>query len=202
MTDHGAGPLKEFLSENDHDQRLRRASARRAFLSLQNAADGEDIYAESIYRAYIRWNRLDDEGDAQRRLAWFITIIDNVLKERIRSRRRQLSSQDIGMLDELPGCQDRSIGQTAHHLDDPTGDRVVHREALHQLLPAAMAALSDSCRAVMERHLDGMSDEQVADALGLATSTVRVTLKRARARLTAHLQPVVTSSRPEGGASA
>jgi RNA polymerase sigma factor (sigma-70 family) len=47
----------------------------------------------------------------------------------------------------------------------------------------AVAALPDKQRAVMARHLDGQSHQQIADELGTSNATVRQNLRRGRKAL-------------------
>jgi len=52
----------------------------------------------------------------------------------------------------------------------------------------AVAALPDKQRAVMARHLDGQSHQQIADELGTSNATVRQNLRRGRRALGRRLE--------------
>lgn len=72
-------------------------------------------------------------------------------------------------------------------LADPA-QRIVDREHAAALLPGLLALLPREQRLVLEvLHLDGLTNEEAAELLGVAVGTVKSRAHRARATILAHL---------------
>ena len=124
--------------------------------------DAEDVVQEAVLRAFLSLSQL---REAEKFESWLCGIALNVAKMRLRR-----SATEVRVL-----AATRTVG-VAEELE-PLADV---REAL-ALLPQAQ------CDAVLLHYVDGLSCEEVADALGSTTGAVRVRLHRARAELRVRL---------------
>lgn len=130
-------------------------------------ADVDDV----IQEAYARIWKAGIHSIAQPR-AYFYTTIRNLLSEQAR-RARIVPMERMGEIDSL-----RIISA------EPGPDqRANARQELAQLL-AAMSELPPQCRRVFElRKLDGLSQRDVAAAMGIAQKTVEKHLMKALLRI-------------------
>ena len=124
----------------------------------------EDILSDALVKVARRWRRIgsvDDPAAYVRRV-----LVTTYLDDRRKAQRRRTDpSGDIEVLD---------------HPAPDVADAVVDRAEVARLL-AALPAQQKA--AVVLRYLLDESDEQIADALGCTTGTVRSHLSRARATL-------------------
>jgi RNA polymerase sigma-70 factor (sigma-E family) len=124
----------------------------------------EDMLSDALVKVARRWRRIStlDDPAAYVRRVLVTTYLDDRRKAQ---RRRTAPTSDIAVLDR-PSA-------------DPA-DAVVDRAEVARLL----AALPPQQKAaVVLRYLMDESDEQIAEALGCSTGTVRSHLSRARATL-------------------
>ena len=127
----------------------------------------EDVLSDALVKVARRWRRISslDDPAAYVRRVLVTTYLDDRRKAQ---RRRTAPTDDITVLD-----------RSADAVRD-TADVVVDRAEVARLL----AALPPQQKAaVVLRYLMDESDEQIADALGCSTGTVRSHLSRARATL-------------------
>jgi RNA polymerase sigma-70 factor (sigma-E family) len=127
----------------------------------------EDVLSDALVKVARRWRRISalDDPAAYVRRVLVTTYLDDRRKVQ---RRRTAPTDDIAVLD-----------RSADAVRD-TADVVVDRTEVARLL----AALPPQQKAaVVLRYLMDESDEQIADALGCSTWTVRSHLSRARATL-------------------
>jgi len=127
----------------------------------------EDVLSDALVKVARRWRRISslDDPAAYVRRVLVTTYLDDRRKVQ---RRRTAPTDDITVLD-----------RSADAVRD-TADVVVDRAEVARLL----AALPPQQKAaVVLRYLMDESDEQIADALGCSTGTVRSHLSRARATL-------------------
>lgn len=138
---------------------------RTAYLIAGNAADAEEAVQEAFYRAYTALGRF--RRDAPFR-PWLLRIVANEAKDRRHaSARRGLLALKIA--EREPSL--RSAGS-------PEGD-VVAGEDRTSLL-AALAGLSERDRTVVAyRYFLGLSEEEMATALGCPRGTIKSRLSRA-----------------------
>jgi RNA polymerase sigma-70 factor (sigma-E family) len=124
----------------------------------------EDMLSDALVKVARRWRRissLDDPAAYVRRV-----IVTTYLDDRRKAQRRRTTpSGDIEVLD-----------RPAPDVAQAVVDRVEVARLLSALPPQQKAA-------VVLRYLMDESDEQIADALGCSTGTVRSHLSRARSAL-------------------
>lgn len=133
-----------------------------AGLLCDHAADADDLVQETLVKAYVRWSRIS-------RLDNPAAYVRAMLANQHVSMRRSQSRDRRGR--RWPGAP------AAVENREPA---VVERSALTD----ALAALGPRQRAVVVlRYYCDLSDEQIADALGCSSRTVRSQASRALAKL-------------------
>lgn len=134
---------------------------------LGDRAAAEDVAAEALARTYVRWRRV---GALPYRDGWVLKVTTNLAIDRLRRRSPEV----------WPA---------------PTGDFEDSVE-LRLALNAALLTLATRQRqAVALRYLAGLSDREVAQALGISLGSVKTHIHRGlrglRTRLGAGLEEVV-----------
>ena len=126
---------------------------------LDSKAAAEDAAAEAMARAYAEWRTI---RDLAYREAWVLRVASNLALDTVRRRRPDLKPPD------------------PTNVEDVATERVA--------LAAAIRALPRRQREIVAlRHLAGMSEAEVAGALGLAPGTVKSHGHRAMTSLRASL---------------
>jgi RNA polymerase sigma-70 factor (sigma-E family) len=142
--------------------RARGAALFRMALALaEDRQHAEDLLQTALARAFLRWRHISDgHAEAYVRKALYRQGVNHW---RRRSRGREV------VVDSLPETPDR--------------DEMAAVD-LRLALTAALRRLGPKQRAViMLRHLEGLSDDEIAEIVGCRPGTVRSQLARARARL-------------------
>jgi RNA polymerase sigma factor (sigma-70 family) len=144
-----------------------------------------DLAAETFVVAFGRRDRFSARHSSA--LPWLYGIAGNLLRMHQRSEKRRLRAYAR----VSSGAQ---IGLSAG-TDD--ADERLDALALRPALASALADLSPSLREALALHVwAGLSDEEVAEALGCTSGAVRTRLSRARAQLTRRLtKPAKTVGR-------
>lgn len=119
--------------------------------------------------AFVKALRALDRYDPQRRFAsWLFKIAANTALDELR--RRQAAPREEPLPETAPAPL--------------RADAAVQAEELRQQLEAALAQLRPEYRAVvLLRHLEGRSQEEIAEILGVPVGTVKTHLHRARRQL-------------------
>jgi len=146
-------------------------------------ADAQDVAQETFVKA---WRALKGfNGDSQF-FTWLYRIAVNSAKNHLQARGRRPSYQDIDVSDaELFGNTERlSDNDTPEHLllSEEIKERVAH---VIGHLPA------DLRRAITLRELQGLSYEEIAEAMSCPVGTVRSRIFRAREAIDVVLQPLL-----------
>ena len=153
------------VAVHDHEATLR-GIARRL---CREPADADDLVQETYERALRVWDRYRERGHLR---AWLIAILHNLFLDRCRRQRR---TPDTRALDEAELA-------TPDHPPPAAWAQVTPAQ-----LAAALARLAPEFRRVYELHVAGLSYDQIARQLGIASNTVGSRLFRARAKLKATL---------------
>ena len=134
---------------------------------LGDRAAAEDVAAEALARAYARWPKV---GGLPYRDGWVLKVATNLAIDRLRRRPPEL----------WPA--------TAADFEDAVHVRLALNAALLTLAPRQR-------QAVALRYLGGLSDKEVALALGISLGSVKTHIHRGlnglRSRLGAGLEEVV-----------
>jgi len=151
--------------------RARIVALARRMLAAASPDEAEDVAQEAFVAAYDK--RLSfQRGEPFR--PWLYRIAVNRCLDRLRARSRRPVVVEIT---DVPAAL--AGGDSVEALLTEEGE---------QLLSAAVAALPPKLRAVfLLRHLDDLSYEEIAVAVGVPLGTVKTHLFRARARLRAAL---------------
>jgi RNA polymerase sigma-70 factor (ECF subfamily) len=144
-----------------------------ALRMLRNAAEAEEVAQETFLRAHR--SLLEFRGDAKLS-TWLYAIASRLCLTRLGSSERSMIRQGEDSMSRLP-----------HDADSP--DAVLEQTELEAALHRAIAELPDDRRIVVVlRDLEGLSYEEIAEALDLPTGTVRSRLHRARLDLKEKLE--------------
>ena len=170
----------------EHGERIRRYLAR-----LVGTTDAEDLQQEVFEKAQRAIGTF--RGDS-RALTWLYRVATNVAIDRLRSagRRAEVEREDVdvGSL--------RSIG-TADARDERSLDGEIDRKRMRDCIMKVVDGLPPSQRAViLLGELRGLSDREMADALGVSLGAAKIRLHRARRALKTALESACTFERDEG----
>lgn len=141
-----------------------------------NYDEANDIAAEAFVRVYTRIQSF--RGDSAF-LTWLFRIVTNVFLD-ARKRRR---SRPAESLEQLIDADDRAL---ARHADEASVNpqAELERAERDELLQRAIASLPEYQRAmILLYHVEGMSYEEIAQAMDLPVGTVKSRLNRARRAL-------------------
>lgn len=160
-----------------------RSVFRLGFRLTGNAQDAEDVVQEAFLRAYRQLDRYDGRASFH---TWIYRIASNYALDLLRGRKRVEQRKDenqISIVDTVPS-------------DDPAADRLVYSTQVRQRLAEAMDELSEQERtAFVLRHYEGLSIDQIGEALGIAESATKNSIFRAVQKLRRALEPVMGASR-------
>jgi RNA polymerase sigma factor (sigma-70 family) len=137
-----------------------------------------DFYAEEIFddtilaaQREIECGNYEDQGF--KLSSWIYTIARHKCTDELRRRRRH---PNVALLDDQP--------ENGPSVEQQVIDNL-HRQQLH----AAVDALPNNYRDPIRLHLQGWSNDEIAEKLGEACTTIRKRLQRAKEKLAAALNP-------------
>lgn len=137
---------------------------------LNAGADVDDVVQEAFVTAWQRLPELEDPGRVK---SWLMRIVGRKALDRIRTRRVQVSVDDV----EPPA--------PAH--DSPP--RLVESRAGVDALGAALHTLADAEReAWVLREVGGHSYDEIAEEMDIPVTTVRGLLARARRHILVRME--------------
>lgn len=168
-------------------ERHQRQLYRLALRMMGNEADAEEVLQEALLNAY---GKLDEfRGDSQF-ASWLYRIAANGALMRLRRKRRApetLAATDEDASDLLSGprfASDGSYSEPPRSDWSLRADDALQNQQLGQAIDAAVANLPDDYRVVfLLKDVDGLSNEEIGDALGLSIPAVKSRLHRARLAL-------------------
>jgi RNA polymerase sigma-70 factor, ECF subfamily len=144
-----------------------------ALRMLGNRAEAEEIAQETFLRAH---RALPEFRGGACLHTWLYAIASRLCLNRLASADRRLLRGDDEALATAPS-------------GEPSAAAVLERAELDAAVREAIAALPDERRIVVVlRDVEGLSYEEIAEALGLEPGTVRSRLHRARLDLKAKLE--------------
>jgi RNA polymerase sigma-70 factor (ECF subfamily) len=169
----------------DHGDRIRRYLER-----LVGTAEAEDCQQEVFEKAQraIRSFR----GDS-RVLTWLYRVATNVAIDRLRSPGRRADLEGDAAV-ATPSCVDGAAAASSERSIDSEVDRRRMRECIMRVveqLPASQRAV------ILLGELRGLSDREMANALGISLGAAKIRLHRARRVLQASLERACTFERDE-----
>ena len=160
-----------------------RSVFRLGFRLTGNAQDAEDVVQEAFLRAYRQLDRYDGRASFH---TWIYRIASNYALDLLRGRKHVEQRKDenqVSIVDTVPS-------------DDFAADRLVYSTQVRQRLAEAMDDLSEQERtAFVLRHYEGLSIDQIGEALGIAESATKNSIFRAVQKLRRALEPVMGAAR-------
>lgn len=144
--------------------------------------DAEEIAQDAFVRAYRALARYPAEQVRTLKLrAWLFQVTVNVVRNRARTRRPAETT-----LTSVDGSRDGLAELPANDAEQP--EQVAERRAARDQVAAIVASLPERYRtAVVLRHIQGLSYQEIATVLGQPTGTVKSNVHRGVASLRAAL---------------
>lgn len=134
-----------------------------------NVDDAEDVFQETVVQVYRAINKFRGESSFS---TWLYRIALNAGRNWVRSQCRAASERYIN----------KSAAFAVEYFSSPEDD-LITREQRH-LVQKALISLPDHYRdAIVLRHYENLSYEQIASILGVPVGTVRSRLAEGRKRL-------------------
>jgi RNA polymerase sigma-70 factor (ECF subfamily) len=149
-------------------------------------AESQDIAQESFIRAYRAIANF--RGDSQF-YTWLYRIAVNTAKNHLVAMKRRPPTSDV----EAEDAEHFSGGRMQ---DNATPERELLREEIAREVSQTVAGLPEELRtAITLREMDGLSYEEIAEAMDCPIGTVRSRIFRAREAIDARLRPLMDSER-------
>lgn len=150
---------------------------------LVGEADSLDVAQEAFVKA---WRALRSFRGQSAFYTWLYRIAINTSKNYLVARKRRPAAQDIDVADaEL-------YGHTDQMSDVDTPEALVLSGEIREKVSEAIQGLpADLRQAITLRELDGLSYEEIAEAMNCPIGTVRSRIFRARAVIDEVLQPLL-----------
>ena len=137
----------------------------------------EDWVQETLLRA---WRSFDQLTDSVAVYAWLLKIQDHVIADDVRRQQRRHQLAPVVTTDDALLQQ--------HHSSAPGPfEETLQQQSRQQLEAAVMALPDDFSRVVMLRDMEGLSYQEIAQALEIPKGTVMSRLSRGRRLLAASL---------------
>ena len=187
-----AGGAVERAQSGDSDafrllvEQHSRAIFRLAYRMTGNEEDAEDVVQETFLRAYRQLSRYEARSSFS---TWLYRIASNYSLDLIRMRKRHEEKRERGSREDHDLLQ--SMPETA-----PGPDRILYGSQLKHQVDAALDELSPQERtAFVLRHFEGLSIDEIGQALGTGTNATKHSIFRAVQKLRRSLEPVLGSAR-------
>ncbi len=155
---------------------------------VRDPAEAQDVAQEAFIKAYRALPKF--RGDSAF-YTWLYRVAINTAKNYLVSMNRRPLEYD---LDTQEG-----EGYTVHAnlRDEDSPDRVLQREELRDTVEQAIAALPEELRtAITLREIDGLSYEEIAQAMVCPVGTVRSRIFRAREAIDQRIRPLLDGPAP------
>jgi RNA polymerase sigma-70 factor (ECF subfamily) len=150
---------------------------------VSDAAEAEDVAQEAFLKAYRALASF--RGDSAF-YTWLYRIAINTAKNALVSNRRRPVDFDLDLQD--PEQYDRH----ARLKEGDTPEGVLLTEEIRSVVERAMEQLPEDLRtAIVLRELEGMSYEEIAEAMDCPVGTVRSRIFRAREAIDRKLKPLL-----------
>ena len=147
-----------------------------AFRMTGNHADAEDLTQESFLRAFRFFDRYNRELPFEN---WLFRIMSRVFIDEIRKRPR-LKTQSLDQPLNLGNGSDSEILMEIADMES-NPEKLLLNDALEEYLQSALNELPEEFRiAVIFADIEGLSYEDIADAMNCSIGTVRSRLHRGR----------------------
>ena len=150
---------------------------RRAHRFVDNPHDAEDAVQDALLSAY---KHLDQFKGTAKMTTWLTSIVTNSALTQLRRRPRQ---PQVSLDERLDEEQDYCLSDRLADPKPSPENECIWSE-LHGQVMQSVAGLSPSLRkAIQLHHLDGLTNAEAAQVLGVAEGTVKAQISRARSKL-------------------
>lgn len=147
---------------------------------LRAPEDAEEAAQDAFVKLFRARDRYDGERDLE---PWLLRIAGNACRDLLRRRR----AATLPAVRGLDPDDDPTV-----HLADPHTEHSEHRLGMQQLVRHELDRLSDRVRLPMElKYLRGLTNQQIAAALGISVSNVKVLVAQAKDILQSRLERVM-----------
>ena len=154
---------------------------------VRDPAEAEDVTQEAFIKAYRALPGFRGESAFY---TWLYRIGVNAAKNWLIANRRRAPTTTVVDSDEAEGYDG---GELLHDTDTP--ERLLMSRQIADAVNAAMERLPDDLRtAITLREIDGLSYDEIANAMNCPIGTVRSRIFRARDSIAAELKPLVDSA--------
>ncbi len=146
-------------------------------------ADAPDVAQEAFIRA---WRAIGNFRGQSAFFTWLYRIAINTAKNWLVSRARRPAAQDFDVQD----AEDYGISDQLREKDTP--EHLALTDEINDRIALALDQLPDDLRtAITLREFEGMSYEEIAEAMDCPIGTVRSRIFRARAAIDDHIAPLL-----------
>ncbi len=160
---------------------------------VRDVAEAEDLTQETLLRAYGKLASLEDPA---RLVPWLYRIATNVTYDRFRQASYRHRPKPLS--EDADGPDREAVADVAD--SGPRLDKLMEQQEMSSCVQDYIAALPESYRAVILLHdVQGLTNPEIAEMLGLSLATVKIRLHRARNRLRAALDEGCSFSNDERG---
>jgi RNA polymerase sigma-70 factor (ECF subfamily) len=154
---------------------------------IHDWSECQDVAQETFIRAYRALANF--RGDSQF-YTWLYKIAVNTAKNHLVSAGRRPPTDDIDAVDAV------QYDGGSRLRDTDTPEHELMRQEIERTVSATVEALPEELRmAITLREVDGMSYEEIAEAMGCPIGTVRSRIFRARDAIDQKLRPLLDTDR-------
>ncbi len=181
-------PVSQPPSEAEFLERNSRLVYNLALRLVGNAVDAEDLAQDALIRALKALPNF--RGDSAQ-TTWVYRITVNTWKNRVRSEKRRSFWKTLPLHGLFGGGEDGEDKNTEGSLpaDEPALDAGLETEEVAREVQSALQTLDEENRAVVVlRDIEGLSYQDIGEALSLPEGTVKSKLSRARNALALKLK--------------
>lgn len=163
--------------------KYQRKLGRLLFRMVRNAAEVEDISQEAFIKAYRALPGFRGESAFY---TWLYRIAVNTAKNYLVAQKRQPVSSDV-LAEDAENYEDGDLLR-----DIATPDAELQTKQIAKAVNEAVDLLPEELRtAITLREIEGMSYEEIAQALDCPIGTVRSRIFRAREAISARIKPML-----------
>jgi len=150
---------------------------------LRDPAEAEDVAQEAFVKAYRALGSF--RGDSAF-YTWLYRIAVNTARNTMASRQRRPLDYEA----DLSESEQSVVESRMRHIDTPEAAALT--DEIHQTVNGAIAALPEDLRtAIVLREIEGLSYEEIAEAMDCPVGTVRSRIFRAREAIDRSLKPLL-----------
>ena len=148
---------------------------RQALRIMGNEADAEEVVQEVFLAVYKKAKTFRGQSAFS---TWLFRLTVNTALTKLRRRKK---GEEVPIDDYLPRFQEDGHHQVRPVIDWSEGiDDLLVKEELQEIIRQAIDQLPAVDKAVLVSDLDGVSNRQIGEALGLSVQAVKARLHRAR----------------------